>query len=166
MLSAGNESRREILFIKDRNPEQEHWTGRVLSTDDAKARTGIETVLSSSQFEPFVTAMLSRRGYGAVTAKQAARLFDALADGRARVSLVLEPERAFDGPLTPPLEFARKIRDRFVGFRVADVSKMFVDMRLIKTPYERGVLARSFEITNEAHLAGMRAAHAGAFSAQ
>ena len=41
VLMPGNEGRREILFIKGRNLEQEHWTGRVLGTDEAKAQTGI-----------------------------------------------------------------------------------------------------------------------------
>jgi len=31
VLMPGNGTRREILFIKDRNPEREHWTGRLLS---------------------------------------------------------------------------------------------------------------------------------------
>ena len=163
VLMPGNETRREILFIKGRNLEQEHWTGRVLGTDEAKAYTGIETVLPNSQFEPFVTAMLSRRAYGAVTATQGARFFEALAGGRGRLALVLDPDRGIDDPLTPPLEFTRKIRDRFVGFAVADVTKVFTDLRLIKTPYERTVLTRSFEITNDAHLAGMRTARPGAF---
>ena len=163
VMMPGNETRREILFVKDRNPAQEHWTGRVLSPDEAKARTGIETVLLSSQFEPFVTAMLSRRGYGAVTATQAAPLFDALTSGRGRVALVLDPIRSVNDPLTPPLEFARQIRDRFVGFTITDATKIFTELRLIKTPYERAVLARSFDITNDAHLAGMRSARPGAF---
>ena len=163
VLMPGNEGRREILFVKGRNLEQEHWTGRVLGTDEARALTGIETVLPNTQFEPFVTAMLSRRGFGAVNATQAARWFDALAAGRGRVALLLDPNRGIDDPLTPPLEFARRIRDRFVGFTTADVTRLLIEQRLIKTPYERNVLTRSFEITNDAHLAGMHAAQPGAF---
>src|SRR6185436_5795063 len=64
-------------------------------------------------------------------------------------------------PLTPPLEFARQIRDRFVGFAVIDATKTLSDLRLVKTPYERQVLTRSVEISNEAQLAGMRAARPG-----
>src|SRR5206468_10012244 len=37
------------------------------------------------------------------------------------------------------------------------------DLRTVKTPYEQAVLARSVEISIEAHLAGMRAAHSGAY---
>ena len=48
ILMPGNETRREILFVKDRNPAQEHWTGPLLSTEEARARTGIETVLPST----------------------------------------------------------------------------------------------------------------------
>ena len=107
--------------------------------------------------------MLNRRGHGAIGATQAARFFDALSAGRARVGLVLDPDRRLNDPLTPPLEFARQMRDRFVGFAITDVTKVLSDLRLLKTPYERNVLARSFEISNAAHLAGMRAAHPGAY---
>jgi Xaa-Pro aminopeptidase len=164
VLMPGNDGpRREILFVKDRNPVQEHWFGRVLSVDEARARTGIETVLPNSQFQPFVTAMLNRRGHGAIGAKQTARFFDALSAGRARIGLVLDPERRVDDPLTPPLEFARQIRDRFVGFTITDVTKILSDLRLVKTPYERSVLARSVEISTAAHLEGIRTTRPGAF---
>ena len=163
VLMPGNDrGSREILFIKDRNPVQEHWNGRLLSADEARARTGIDAVLTSSQFEPFVTAMLNRRGHGNVGAAQAARFFDALSAGRAKLGLVLDPDRGVTDPLTPPLEFARQIRDRFVGFTTTDVTKVLSDLRLLKTPYERKILARSFEISNAAHLAGTRTARPGA----
>jgi Xaa-Pro aminopeptidase len=163
ILMPGNETHREILFVKDRNPAQEHWTGRLLGADESRIQTGIGTVLPSSQFESFATAILTGRGSGAITTNEAARFFDALSAGRARVGLVLDPNRGVNDPLTPPLEFARQIRDRFVGFAVTDATKIFADLRLIKTPYERKMLTKSFEISNEAQLAGMRAARPGAY---
>ena len=36
VLMPGNATRRELLFVKDRNPEREHWTGRLLSREDAR----------------------------------------------------------------------------------------------------------------------------------
>lgn len=163
ILMPGNETHREMLFVKDPNPAQEHWTGRLLSVEEARTGTGIGTVLPSSQFEPFATAMLGGRGSGVISAKEAARFFDALAAGRARLGLVLDPNRGVNDPLTPPLEFARQIRDRFLGFAVTDATKILSDLRLVKTPYERKVLTKSFEISNEAQLAGMRAAQPGAY---
>jgi Xaa-Pro aminopeptidase len=163
VLMPGNESRREILFVENRDPVEEHWNGRVMSAAEATARTGIDTVLPSSQFEPFVAAMLSRRGFGAVGARQAARFFDALGAGTARLALVLEPNRRLEDPLTPPQEFARRIRERYFGFSVTDAAAVLADLRLVKTPYERERLAQSAMISVEAHLAGMRAARPGAF---
>ena len=91
VLMPGNEARREILFVKERNPEQEHWTGRVLTTDEARAQTGIETVLSSTQFEPFVAGDADAPRVWRRQRQKAARFFDALAAGRGRVALLLDP---------------------------------------------------------------------------
>ena len=163
VLMPGNQARREILFIKERNPALEHWRGKSLSVDEAKVLTGIDTVLTTNQFEPFVTAMLTHQGFGAIGDQEAARFFDALAAGHARVDLLLDPDRGLNDPLTPPLEFAKKIREGFIGFETVDATKVLSDLRLVKTAYERKVLVTSFDISNDAQIAGMRAAHAGAF---
>ena len=165
VLMPGNATRREILFVKDRNPAQEHWTGRLLSADEARERTGIDTVLPSSQFEPFVTPRCSAAAAPARSARRRPRASSTpCRPGAARVGLVLDPNRGVNDPLTPPLEFARQIRDRFVGFQVTDATPiLFADLRLVKTPYERKVLVKSFEISNDAQMAGMRAARPGAY---
>ena len=77
VLMPGNATRREVLFIKDRNPEREHWTGRLLSREEARQRTGIATVLSSSAFDAFIGGLLSRRSYGStIDEKEAASFFE------------------------------------------------------------------------------------------
>jgi Xaa-Pro aminopeptidase len=162
VLMPGNASHREVLFIKDKDPVQEHWRGRMLSPEDATARTGIGTVLTTSQFEPFVAAMLNRSASGSIDAREAATFFDALSAGRARVALPLEP-RSVNDPLSPPLEFARQIRERFVGFQTTDATPTLTDLRMVKTAYERKVLVKSLEISSEAQVAGMRTAHPGAY---
>src|SRR6267143_4172790 len=50
VLMPGNKTQRELLFVKDRNPAREHWTGALLTAEDAKARTGVDRVFRSSQF--------------------------------------------------------------------------------------------------------------------
>src|SRR5262245_60483311 len=45
VLMGGNATRREILFVKDRDLTQEHWRGRVLTREEATARSGIREVL-------------------------------------------------------------------------------------------------------------------------
>ncbi len=162
VLMPGNTTRREILFVRDRDVAQEHWRGRTLGRDDAATRTGIRTVLSSAQFDDFVAAMLSRRASGGVDAGDAAQFFDALGAGRARLALVVETSKQGDS-LTPTQELARNLRDRFVGFQTIDATPLLTELRLVKTPYEQRVLVRATEISGEAQMAGMRAARAGAF---
>ena len=163
VLMPGNTSRREILFVKERNPALEHWRGRTLTREEAAARTGIETVLPASQFEPFVASILNRRGFAAIDQKEAAHLFGALEAGRARIALPLEAARGLNDALTPPLEFARRIRDRFVGFTTSDAAPVLAALRSVKTAYERQILIKSLEISSDAQMAGMRAARPGAF---
>ena len=107
--------------------------------------------------------MLGRNGFGPVSDKEAGRFFAALAAGRARVALPLEPRRGLNDPLTAPFEFARQIKDRFVGFDVTDALPILQNLRVVKTAYERKVLIRSLEISSDAQMAGMRAARPGAF---
>jgi Xaa-Pro aminopeptidase len=163
VLMPGNETRREVLFVKARNPLREHWTGPALTPEAASALSGISTVLTTNQFEEFVSAILGRSGFAPITDKEAARFLTALAAGRARVVLPLDPQRSLEAPLTPAHEFARRIKDRFVGFDVADALPILNSLRVVKTPYERKVLVKSLEISSEAQMAGMRAAHPGAY---
>ena len=163
VLMPGNAGRREILFIKERNPVREHWTGRRLTTDEATARSGIDTVLYAAQFEPFMAAVLEGRRFDPIDAKEATRFFDALASGRAHVALALDSRRGLNDPLSPPLEFARRIRDRFFGFQVVNATPALADLRMVKTAYERTLLVKSLEISSEAQMAGMRAARPGAY---
>ena len=163
VLMPGNATRREILFIKDRNPAAEHWTGRLLSPAEASERTGIETVLATSQFDAFAAAILDRRPFATIDEAQTPKFFTALANGRARVNVLLTPGRGLNDPLSRPLEFARQIRDRFFGFQIADAAPLLSELRVVKTAYEQKVLTRDLEISSEAQLAGMRATRAGTY---
>jgi len=162
VLMPGNASRREILFIRDRDPVREHWQGRVPSREEATAQTGISTILSTNQFEPFIAAILSRRPFSPIDEGETASFAGALEAGRARVALALEPGGVND-PLNRPQDLARRVRDRYVGFQTIDATPILIDLRLVKTPYERKMLVRSLEISSEAQIAGMRAARPDAF---
>lgn len=163
VLMPGNATRREILFIKDRNPEREHWTGRLLGRDDARERTGIATVLSSASFEAFLSGILGQRGYGnTVDEKEAATFFAALAEGRARIAVALDSA----GPGLPPTRaqaFVQSLRDRFVGYTAVDATPALKALRMVKTPYELAQLTKATDISADAQMAGMRAASPGVF---
>jgi Xaa-Pro aminopeptidase len=162
VLMPGNATRREILFISEADPRREHWEGHSLTPDEATAQSGIQTVMTMSQFEPFIAAMLSRRSMGAGEGEYE-KFFSALADSRAKLSFLLEPQFSLSTTPGPARQFAAKIRERFFGFTVHDSTPILRDLRQIKTPYEQDIMRKSVAISNDAHKAGMREAAPGKF---
>ena len=163
VLMPGNATHRQILFVKDRDPVQEHWRGRLLTTEQAREQSGVDAVLTTSQFEPFMSAILNRTGFDPVAGADAKPFFDALAANRASLAVVAESDQESTGGSGAPLQFAQKMLGRFSGFHSTNVRSTVEELRLVKTAYERKVLAQSLEISNEAQMAGMRAAHPGAY---
>ncbi len=166
VLMPGNVTRRELLFIKDRNPEREHWTGRLLSREDARERTGIATVLSSGSFDAFIGGMLGQRGYATtVDEKEAAAFFAALGEGRARIAVPMDAAPPGQPP-TRTQVFVQQLRDRYVGYTAIDATPALKRLRMVKTPYELTQLTRATDISAEAQMAGMHAAAPGVFEYQ
>jgi Xaa-Pro aminopeptidase len=165
VLMPGNPTRKEILFIKDRDPEREHWNGRLLGRDEARERTGIATVLSSSGFDGFIGNMLSRRGGVTVDRQEAASFFAALGEGRGKLAVAMDA----GGPGEPPTRtqaFLQSLRDRYVGYVPVDVTPALTALRMVKTRLELKLLRRATDISADAQLAGMHAAAPGAYEYQ
>jgi Xaa-Pro aminopeptidase len=162
VLMPGNQTRREILFIRDADPRREHWVGHSLTPAEASAQSGIETVMRTSQFEGFVTAMFSSRPMGASPAEYS-RFFDALAADRARLGILLDRQSSLSEPVGPTAAFAAKLRERFFGFSVKDATAVLHELRQIKTPWEQEMMRKTAAISSEAHRAGMKAAAPGKF---
>lgn len=162
VLMPGNETRKEILFVREADTRREHWNGHSLTPAEASAASGIQTVLTLNQFEPFVAGILSKRAASG-SPTEYTRYFQALSDGRAKLAVLLDPVFDLAAPAGQTAQFAAKLRDRFFGFTVQDVSPILAELRQIKTTYEQDVLRRSVEISSDAHRAGMRAARAGKY---
>jgi Xaa-Pro aminopeptidase len=157
VLMPGNETRKELLFVRDADARREHWTGHSLTPAEASAMSGVETVMTTSQFESFVIGVFARRASPASSTDHA-RFFQALNEGRAKLALLLEPAADLSAPPGRAAQFASRLRDRFAGFAVQDATPFLADLRQIKTPYEQQVLRKSVDISSQAHRAGMRAA--------
>jgi Xaa-Pro aminopeptidase len=154
VLMPGNETRKEVLFVRDADPRREHWNGHSLTAPEAAAASGIQTVMLTSQFEPFIAGIFSRRAAQGSPAEYA-RFFQALGEGRARLAVLLEPSGDLAAPPGPVAQFASRLRDRFFGFTVQDASPLLAELRQIKSPFEQDVLRKSVAISSEAHRAGM-----------
>ncbi len=162
LLMPGNTTRREVLFIREADARREHWEGHSLTTEEATARSGVQTVMTADRFDAFVAAMFSKRAMGGAQGEYD-RFFSALTDGRARLSMLLEPQTSLTASPGPVRQFGANLKERFFGFVVQDATPILWDLRQIKTPYEQAVLRKSLAISNEAHKAGMREAAPGKF---
>ena len=145
VLMSGSPAR-EFLFVKEKDPAKEHWYGRVLSTGEASALTGIRTVMTTGQFESFVDGALARHEAG-------------------QVALVMDPPptAGTEPVVTRASQFARRLKDRFAAVQTVDATPILTDLRTIKTPYEQNLLIKCLDISSEAQKVGMRTARPGAF---
>jgi Xaa-Pro aminopeptidase len=157
LLIPGNMKQREILFVRGFDARREHWTGHSLTAREATDETGIETILTLDQFEPFIAAIFAQLPFSPDNSAEYAAFFKALDENRARLALVFG-RRSLSGPSGPALEFAARLRSRFDGFTMRDATEILNSLRQVKTSYEQEILRRSLQISNEAHTAGMRAA--------
>jgi Xaa-Pro aminopeptidase len=168
VLVPGGGRRSEVLFIRPSNPRREHYDGKYLTVEEARARTGIETVFMTDQFDAFLSSTFNRQPYGlAVDERRDHRDYDALFrafdEGNARVALRLENTPGINEPLTEEYAFANRVRERLLGARIVNLAPHVHALRQVKTAYEQKVLIESVDISSEAHVAGMRAARPDRF---
>jgi Xaa-Pro aminopeptidase len=158
VLAPGAETK-EYLFIEEPDARRSVWDGTMLTIERAKQTTGIDRVQYVSSFEPTLRALLSGgRAQGP--------LADAARGGTAKLGLVLTPRPAPDEELPETYRFANRLRERFLNLSFVDLAPTLGALRQVKTPYEQEVLARSVEISSEAHKAGMREVAPGKFEYQ
>ena len=161
VLIPGGEGTREVLFVREADARREHWDGHSLTPSEASAESGITTVLTANQFEPFIAGLFSRRSNN--PAADFSKVFKALSDNRARLAVLADRQTDLSTPPGPAAQFAAKLRERFFGFTLQDASPVLGELRQIKTPYEQEVLRKSVSISNDAHRAGMKAAAPGKY---
>ncbi len=127
----------EILFIPERDPAQEMWTGRKPSFGEASGISGIRDVRAAETFrETALGALLKDAGVAAIyvplnpKTRQNADLLSLVFDGHAEVR---------------------------------DVEPVLAGLRLVKDDFEIAMLRRAIEITGAAQRAAMKAARPGMY---
>lgn len=108
-------ARREILFLKPRNPEVEAWDGYRDELDSRlKSRLGFPTILRTTHLPRTLTALARRR-------KRLA---------------CLHPFAVYDAPASPDLSVFRKVMERVPLCQLTDHTDLVPSMRAIKEPGE------------------------------
>ena len=160
VLVPGSDTK-EFLFVREADPRREHWNGHSLTPSEAGSQSGITSVMTANQFEPFVTSLFARRTTAATT--EFAAFFKALGENRGKLAVLSDVPPDLSGPPSRGAEFAVRLREHFFGFSVVDAGPVVAEQRQIKTVYEQDILRKSVKISNDAHRAGMRAAAPGKY---
>lgn len=120
------EARREVLFLKPLNPEEEKWEGYRLEISKAlRDKTGFNKIFRTE----FVPRILN------------------VAAQRSKSLACLHPLATHDQPLSPDLDIFHKVAERIPGVDIEDRSDLLAKMRAVKSKAEVQMLQRAIDIT-------------------
>jgi Xaa-Pro aminopeptidase len=165
VLLPGNEPLREILLMPRRNPAAETWTGHMYSAEEASQLSGIKEIWEASEFEPFLRALRNRQPYrpkpehilmsSIGTAESPSmsgfeKLFAAAGKNEAALYLLV-PGESESREYKREQRFAADWAKSASGFSVKNITPVFDNLRLRKSPMEIAFLQYAIDITTEAH---------------
>src|SRR5882762_10197238 len=146
VLLPGESGFSEAIFTRERNPQAELFTGRVLPNDEVTKISGVKAVFGAGRFRPFVNIALSGAAWPNPDAvdrvpPRATPMFnDAVRAGRDE------------------LQFADDLRKRYPEVVFRDAHQRIRAMREVKSPAEIAALQRAVDISVAAHKAAMKRA--------
>src|SRR4051812_46239733 len=153
----------EVLFVRDRNPQQEVWTGRIPPHEEVTKISGIKHVESSGRWRAMIAAALSGNQWPApdtterLSPREMPNFYKAVNAGSAELWTVNEAHGfSPSSPLTEELLFVRALRDHSPALIVRAAQPLFVHMREVKSPAEIAVIQRAIDITEIAQKAAMK----------
>ena len=166
VLIPGNEITPEILFLPRRSRMAETWTGHMYSPEEASQISGIKEIWEMSEFEPFLSALRNRQPYrpkaGKVMMSRSAspvetgapsgfeKLFAEAVKNDAEIHLLV-PGAGDSLEYRQEQRFASEWARSASGYSIKNVSPVFAEMRLRKSPLEIALLQHAIDITTEAH---------------
>lgn len=155
---------KELLFVRDRNPRQELWTGKIPTHEEVSAISGVKTVESSARAAAFLGQAVEGVPYSFGSGPRVwyrppsfPTFLRAVREGRAEVWVAF-PQRGRDDPASAEQQFAADAARRFPDVRVRDATPLLRAMRVIKSPAEIALLERAIRISDAGQKAGMKRA--------
>lgn len=138
VLDSGNpiESRRELLFLRQRNPEEEKWDGYRLGIGkELRDRTGFKAVYRLDTMPRFLT----------------------MAARRSKSLACLHPLATYVQPVSPDLDLFNKIADRVPRVTIEDQTEAIAKLRAVKSKAEVAMIQQAVDITAAGFDAVLRA---------
>ena len=142
LLLSRNEELSTVLFLRERNPKDETWTGRRLGTERAAEALGVDAAYDIDEMWERLPELL--KGHRRLVY----RLGDDEARDRDLIQIVGDLRRMARAGTVAPTEWV-------------DPDPSLHELRLIKTKAEEQLMRKAAAITAEAHVAAMAAAQPG-----
>jgi Xaa-Pro aminopeptidase len=166
VLLPGNEQLSEILFMPRRNPALETWTGHMYAAQEASQISGIKEIWEASEFEPFLNALRNRQPYRPkpehilLSARAAdakvpplsgyEKLFAAVGKNEGELYLLV-PNEPDSREYKREQRFAADWSKSASGYAIRNITPVFDNLRLRKSPMEVAFMQHAIDITTEAH---------------
>jgi Xaa-Pro aminopeptidase len=166
VLTPSNDVTPEILFLPRRSPVLETWTGHMYSAEDANQASGIREIWEASEFEPFLQALRNRQPYRPkaekillssnatpvlnVATSGFEKLFAEAGNNGAEIHLLV-PGAGDSLEYRQEQRFASEWAKSASGYGIRNVTPVFAEMRLRKSPLEIALMQHAIDITIEAH---------------
>jgi Xaa-Pro aminopeptidase len=166
VLVPSNEVTPEILFLPRRSPARETWTGHMYTPEEASQTSGVREIWEASEFEPFLSALRNRQPYrpkadkilmsSSVTPAESGsplgfeKLFAAAGKNDGEIHLLV-PGAGDSLEYRQEQRFASEWARSASGYSIKNVSPLFAEMRLRKSPLEIALMQHAIDITTEAH---------------
>jgi Xaa-Pro aminopeptidase len=144
-VTVGGERVQQVLFVLDRNPMRESWTGILMGPQVAAQITGVKTVLRYSELNTVLDSLLPS-------------LDTLYYDGWTRS---MDREPLTGTTLVWEREMRKKLETKAPKLRVTSAGMIINPMRMVKSPAELAMMQRAIDITVEAHRETIRRAKAG-----
>lgn len=158
VLLPDNRSQREILFLPRRDPAREIWTGHMLGEEEARRLTGIGHVWPAEEYGAFVETVLGGASYDKRPSDDEGdfrAMSESIANGApVDVWLLADNQSRFGNRYPQALRFASEAA-RFPAVQVRLASRLFRDLRVVKSSWELQQLQRAIDITCQAQRAIM-----------
>lgn len=167
VLSPGNSSVPEILFIPKRNALAETWTGHMYTPDEAGQISGVTEIWDATELEPFLRSLRTREPYrpkpekilkssisttpvDGVTQSGFEKVFEAAAKNNAELYMMV-PGQGESREYRAEQRFQADWAKTPSGYNLKNVTPIFADLRLRKSPFEIQLMQHAIDITTEAH---------------
>jgi Xaa-Pro aminopeptidase len=165
VLIPGAARTREILFMPERNPSRETWTGHMLSADEARARSGVQEVWDSVLLSGFFASLapraeqtLAKRGSAQKPDAKIAEqwrtdfqaLIDAIKSDQAELYLLAPAPNRDLREYQQEYDFSERIKAASAGLKIKSAFPIFAEMRQVKSTWEQKLMQHAVDITAEA----------------